>query len=208
MPTHRRIRLLLADDHPVTREGLGMILKLNGIDVVTEAANGSQAVELYRKHLPDVAILDVQMPVMSGAAAAEEIKREFPGANILLFSTFDGDADIERGLRAGAMGYLLKETPVAEILEAIRCVASGRRYLTAAVGSRLANQFEGDRLTDRQQDVLRLMSAGKANKEIADVLGVSEGTVKTHVKAILEKLAAKSRTDAVMIAEKRGLLRS
>lgn len=206
-PSPKKLRLLLADDHPVTREGLALILSMHDIDVVAQASDGAEAVKLYRSILPDVAVLDVQMPNLTGAAAAEVIRAEFPTAGILLLSTFDGDADIERGLRAGAMGYLLKETPIPEILDAIRCVAAGRRYVTVAVGSRLAAQFDGDKLTDRQLDVVRLMSSGKANKEIADVLGVSEGTVKTHVKAIMEKLGAASRTEAVMVAEKRGLLR-
>lgn len=202
-----RLRLLLADDHPVTREGLALILSMHGMDIVAQAKDGRDAVELYAQHRPDVAILDVQMPVLTGAAAVEAIRRHDPHARVLLLSTFDGDADIARGLKAGAMGYLLKETPVQEIIEAIRSVAQGRCYVSVDVGVRLAQLHEADRLTERQLDVLQQLQHGRANKEIADRLGISEGTVKTHVNTLMEKLGARSRTEAVMIADRRGLLR-
>lgn len=202
------IRLLIADDHPVTREGFALILGTQAdMRVVAQASDGREAVDLYAAHRPDVAVLDVQMPVLGGADATEKIVSRFPEARVMLLTTYDGDEDIYRGMKAGARAYLLKETPSEEIFAAIRTVHEGRRYLSPSVGARLAERFEGDRLTDRQIDVLRLMCTGLANKQIADRLGIGEGTVKTHVNAIFEKLGVESRTEAVVVAQKRGWLR-
>jgi two-component system NarL family response regulator len=209
MSTPARIRILVADDHPVTREGLALVLATQpDMEVVAQAADGAEAVELYARHRPDVALLDVQMPRASGVAATETITGRFPEARVLLFTTFDGQEDVHRGLRAGARGYLLKESPSAELFAAIRALHLGSRYVSPQVGARLAEHFEADRLTERQLDVLRLVAAGQANKQIADSLGIGEGTVKTHVNALLAKLGAASRTEAVVFAQKRGWLRA
>ena len=202
------IRVLVADDHPVTREGLALILDNQAdMTVVAQARDGAEAVALYARHRPDVAVIDVQMPVMTGAAATAAIREATPNARVLLFTTYDGDEDIFRGMQAGAKGYVLKGTPREELLRAIRAVAAGQRYVSPEMGAKLADRLASAPLTEREGDVLRLLAQGKANKEIAAALEVSEGTVKSHVNAVLSKLGVTSRTEAALAAVQRGLLR-
>ena len=203
-----KIRLLVADDHPLTREGLAMILDNQpDMAVVAQANNGAEAVELYRRERPDVALLDLQMPVMNGVAAIEAVVGEFRGARVVVLTTYDGDEDIYRAMHAGAKAYLLKDSPKDEVLRAIRTVHAGGRFLLAEVGARLADRLGTADLTEREREVLRLVADGRANKQIAHELGISEGTVKSHVNGVMSKLGAASRTDAALIALRRGLLR-
>ncbi len=202
------ITLLLADDHPVTREGLALILSAEeDMSVVAQAGDGEQAVAMYRRFKPNVTVLDLQMPKLNGLGAATQILAEFPNARILLFTTYDGDEDIYRAMRAGARGYVLKDSPQEELCRAIRAVHSGGRYLSPPVGAKLADSRMLDPLTDREREVLKLMARGKANKEISFDLAVSESTVKTHVASIIGKLGVTSRTEAALMAQKRGFLR-
>jgi two-component system, NarL family, response regulator len=204
----KKIRLLIADDHPITREGLALILSnQTDMTVVGQAGDGTEALELFRKCLPDVSILDLQMPVMNGAVAAEKIIGEFETARILILSTYDGDEDIYRAMHAGAKGYLLKDAPREEVLRAIRDVNNGLRFVSPRVGAKLADRMIAPSLTARELHILRLVAGGKANKEIAYELGLSEGTVKSHINAITSKLGVNSRTEAALVAYKRGLLR-
>jgi DNA-binding NarL/FixJ family response regulator len=202
------IRVLIADDHGVVREGLvAMIGRQEEMMVVAQAANGAEAVELWRSHRPDITLLDLRMPVLDGVGAIGQIRAEDPKARILILTTYDGDEDIYRGMRAGAKAYLLKDTPREELLQCIRAVYHGESYVPPAVAAKLASQVSGERLTGREVEILTLMARGSSNKAIGRELGISEGTVKTHVKSILQKLDATSRTEAVSIAAKRGLVR-
>ena len=206
--TRQRIRVLIADDHVVVREGLvAMIDRQPDMTVVAQAPNGAEAVELWRSHGPDIALLDLRMPVLDGVGAIGRIRAEDPKARILILTTYDGDEDIYRGMRAGAKAYLLKDTPREELLQCIRAVYSGESYIPPAVAAKLASQVSGERLTTRETEILALIARGRSNKAIARELDISEGTVKTHVKSILQKLEATSRTEAVSIGAKRGLVR-
>jgi len=205
---HLRIRVLIADDHVVVREGLvAMIDRQPDMTVVAQAPNGAEAVELWRSHGPDIALLDLRMPVLDGVGAIGRIRAEDPKARILILTTYDGDEDIYRGMRAGAKAYLLKDTPREELLQCIRAVYGGESYIPPAVAAKLASQVSGERLTTREMEILALIARGRSNKAIARELDISEGTVKTHVKSILQKLDATSRTEAVSIGAKRGLVR-
>lgn len=208
MPSESRIRILVADDHPVTREGLALILESQAdLTVVAQAANGREAIDLYRRERPDVALLDLQMPVLGGVQAIEAIARDFPDARLIVLTTFDGDEDIYRAMRAGARAYLLKDAPRAEILAAIRAVHRGQKFVSAEVGNKLAERIASDALTGRELEVLALVAKGMANKEIANRIGVTEGTVKSHVNNIMTKMRVGSRTEAALAAIQRGLLR-
>lgn len=201
------IRILVADDHWIARAGITTALTMqHDMLVVGEAANGRQAVELYRKHIPDVALLDVRMPILSGIEAAVAIRREFPRARLIALSTFDGDEDIRRALQAGVKAYLTKDVIDKELIEAVRAVHSGRSYLPGRVAAVLAAQISGPDLSGRELDVLRLVAGGLANKEIGDSLDISEFTVKNHVRSILEKLGAADRTQAATMAIQRGII--
>lgn len=203
-----RIRLLVADDHPVVREGLTLLLSLRpNLEVVAEAGNGKDAVTLYEKHRPDVAILDVQMPVMNGPAATESIVKSFPQAKVLLLTTYDGDEDVFRGLRAGAKGYILKEAPTSELVQAIVTLHAGGKYLSPRAGLKLADRFSCESLTGREMDVLLEVAEGKSNKEIALRLGIAEGTIKAHLNSVMGKLGVKSRIEAALVARERGFRR-
>lgn len=175
-------------------------------EVVAEAANGAQAVELFRKLKPDVVLMDLRMPVMSGVEATQAIRREFPDARVVVLTTYDGDEDIYRALQAGALSYLLKDMYFEELAEAIRAAHLGRRRLPPVVAERLAGRVAGSELTSRELDVLRLVAKGKSNKEIAQSLGISEPTVKTHVNNILSKLGVDDRTHAAVAALQRGII--
>jgi DNA-binding NarL/FixJ family response regulator len=207
-PDQEPITLVIADDHPVTRDGLALILSTESQFVVLgQADDGLEAVELYRRYLPSVLILDLQMPKLNGFGVTTRLRQEFPDAQILLFTTYDGDEDIHRAMHAGARGYILKDARRAELVHAIRTVASGARYLSPPIGAILADSQTAPPLTDRERTVLKLLAEGKANKEISFALNISESTVKTHVAALIAKLGATSRTEAALLAVKRGFLR-
>lgn len=207
MSSFEKIRILVADDHPAVREGLSLILGYHeNLEVVAEAANGEEAVSLYERHRPDVAILDLQMPLLNGHKTTERIVKNFPQAKILLLTTYEGDEDIFRGLRSGAKGYLLKETPSQELVEAIRTVHAGGKYLSNRAALKLADRMTLEALSERELAVLGEVANGKLNKEIAKQLGISEGTVKSHLNSIMSKLGVRSRTEAALNAVERGLL--
>lgn len=208
MPAPEMIRLLVVDDHPIVRDGLVAILHEGepDLEVVGEAGDGKEAVTAWRSLRPSVTIMDLQLPGQTGVEAIQAIRREDPEARILVLTTFDGDADIQRALEAGARGYLLKNVRRAILIEAVREVAAGRRYLPPTTAARLVEAMESERLTAREFDVLRLLAQGERNREIADTLGLAEPTVKIHVNNLLRKLQAKDRTEAAMIALKRGLI--
>ncbi len=203
----RNIRVLIADDHPVVRTGLVLMLQYEpDMEVVAEAGNGREALEMFRQHRPDVTLMDLRMPEMNGVEATAAIRVEFPTARIILLTTYDGDEDIYGGLRAGAQAYLLKDTPCEEILEALRAVHAGHKRITLEVGTKLAERAGFPELTERELDVLRLMAKGLSNVEIGAALFISEGTVKFHINHILNKLGVGDRTQAVIAALKRGLV--
>jgi len=206
--THdRKIRVLIADDHFIVRSGLASVIHTEpDMVVVAEAADGAQAVELYRKHRPDLALLDLRMPIHSGNESIELIRREFPDARILILTAFSGDEDIHRALAAGAQGYVLKSATGDGLVPAIRAVAAGERWVPRDVATRLAVRGSYEPLTAREIQVLKETARGKANKEIAAALEISEHTVKDHLKNILAKLNASDRTEAVTAAVQRGII--
>ena len=202
------IRLLIVDDHPVVRDGLVAILHQGepDLEVVGEVGNGKEAVTAWRTLRPTVTIMDLQLPGQSGVEAIAAIRREDPDARVLVLTTFDGDADIQRALEAGARGYLLKNMRRGTLIEAVRAVAAGQRYLPPATAARLVEGMESERLTARELDVLKLLAQGHRNREIADSLGLAEPTVKIHVNNLLRKLQVKDRTEAAVVALRRGLV--
>jgi DNA-binding NarL/FixJ family response regulator len=203
----RPCRILIVDDHPVLREGLVSILNEEADLVVAgEAGSGEEGVEQFRKLRPDVVLMDLRLPGMTGAEATEKILREFPEARVLIFSSYSGDEDIARCLRAGARAYLLKDMLRTELIGAIRTVLSGQRYLPRAVQQRLRERRAYKDLTAREREILGLIVKGLRNREIAEVLGTSEGTVRIHVSHILDKLGATDRTEAAVIAIERGIV--
>jgi DNA-binding NarL/FixJ family response regulator len=202
-----KIRVLCVDDHPLVRKGISAILANEAdVELVAEAANGKDAIELFRQHRPDVTLMDMRMPVLDGVSAAKQIRAEFPDANIIALTSFDGDQDIYRALEAGVRGYLLKEMVHTDVLQAIRKVAAGQELMTPEVAERIAGYFPQNALTAREIEVLKLASQGLANKQIAAQLGVAAGTIKIHMQNILEKLDAADRTQAVTIALQRGII--
>ncbi len=202
------IRLLIVDDHPVVRDGLVAILHQAEPDLVVagEAGDGREAVTRWRELRPTVTIMDLQLPGQSGVEAIAAIRKEDPDARILVLTTFDGDADIQRALEAGARGYLLKSVRRPILLEAVRAVAAGQRYLPPATSARLVEGMEAERLTAREQEVLGFLAQGLRNREIAEELGLAEPTVKIHVNNLLRKLQVKDRTEAAVVALRRGLV--
>jgi DNA-binding NarL/FixJ family response regulator len=206
--SHRTIHLLVADDHPIVRQGLVAILNAQpDMSVIAEANNGQQAIEQFRVHQPDVAILDLQMPQVSGVEAIIAIRAEFPNAAIIMFSIYETDEDIYQGLRAGAKAYLLKDTPCLKVLEVIRAVSEGQRYVPAEIGTKLVARMERPDLSDREYEVLSLMAKGKNNKAIASELNITENTVKFHVTNVMIKLDASDRTHAVVNALQQGIIK-
>lgn len=202
-----RIRILVAEDHLVARVGVTTIVNMQtDMTVVAEASNGQQAVELYRQHLPDVALLDMRMPILDGVAAAKAIRGEFPGARMIALTTYGGDEDIRRALAAGVQAYLTKDVLHDELLKAIRAVHAGQTYLPAGVAAALAAQMPRPDLSAREVQVLELIVQGQANKQIAYSLGIAEHTVKNHVKNILSKLGVQDRTQAATAAIQRGII--
>lgn len=201
------IRVLIADDHEVVREGLvAMIDRQADMRVVAQAADGIAAVRLWREQRPDVALLDLRMPGLDGVGVIGQVREVDPAARILILTTYDGDEDIYRGMRAGAKAYLLKDAPREQLLDCIRAVHAGDTYVPPDVAAKLAAQASGERLTDRELEILTLMAEGDTNKVIARKLDIGEGTVKTHVKSVLSKLSATSRTEAAAVAARKGLI--
>jgi DNA-binding NarL/FixJ family response regulator len=203
------IRVLVADDHNVVRDGLIAILKHEpDIDVVAEAANGQQAVELWKQNRPDITLMDLQMPVMDGVNAIYQIRAVDAAARIIVLTTYDGDEDIYRGMRAGAKAYLLKDVRREQLFECIRDVHAGRISVSPAIAAKLAERVSAEALTPRELEVLQLLAAGKPNKLIGTELFISEATVKSHVQSVFRKLNVLSRTEAIAVARRRGILRS
>jgi DNA-binding NarL/FixJ family response regulator len=201
------IRILAVDDHPMLREGIAALLaSQSDMKLVGEASTGREALEQFRKHRPDLTLMDLQMPDMDGIEAMVAICSEFPEARIIILTTYKGDVQVLRALKAGARAYLLKGLLRKELLETIRAVHAGQKRIPPEVAAELADHAIDDALTSREIDVLRLIASGHANKLIADRLSITEETVKGHVKNILSKLGASDRTHAVTIALKRGII--
>jgi len=206
MTDAKRIRVLIVDDHPIVRNGLALMLRYeNDMEPVGEAADGREALEMFRAHRPDITLMDLRMPEMGGVEAIEAIRGECPAARIILLTTYDADEGVYRGLHAGARAYLLKDAPCDDILETIRSVHAGQKRITTEVGAKLAERAEYPELTERELEVLRLMARGMGNQEIGTALFIAEGTVKFHVNHILSKLNVADRTHAVITALRRGL---
>jgi two-component system, NarL family, response regulator len=198
---------MIVDDHPVVRIGLGDLLeRVGGLTIVALAADGAEAVRLFHLHRPDVTLMDLRMPVMDGISAIEELLGEVPEARIVLLTCYDGDEYIYRGLRAGARSYVIKGTTIENLVEIIRAVNYGSRGLSPEIAAKLADRVHRSELTRRELEVLREMAKGKTNEEIASDLNIAHGTVKTHVNRMLGKLQVSDRTQAVIVAIKRGLV--
>lgn len=201
------IRVLVVDDHPVVRQGIAVLVSSQSdMTLAAEASNGREAIQQFRAHRPDITLMDLQMPEMNGMDALVAIRGESPDAKIIVLTTYVGDVQILRALKAGAHGYLLKNTFHKELIDAIRAVYAGRKALSPEASYELAEHANTDALTAAEISVLRLIAAGNANKQIADQLSISEETVKWRVKNILSKLGANDRTQAAMIGVKRGII--
>ena len=202
-----KIRILVVDDHPLLRQGIaGLVADQSDMSLVAEASDGREAIQQFRAHRPDVALMDIQMPDMNGLDAIIAIRNEFPEARIIVLTTYTGDVQVLRALKAGARGYLLKNSLHKELLETIRAVHAGKKALSPEASYQLAEHATDDALTPGEISVLRLIAAGNANKQVADQLSITEETVKGRVKNILSKLGANDRTHAVTIALKRGII--
>ena|SRR5580658_4843880 len=203
-----KIRLLLADDHPVVRQGiLANVKPQRDMTVVAEAGDGAEAIRLIKQHVPDVVLLDLRMPLLDGLDVIAAVNESKLPVKVIIMTTFDSDEDVRRAMKAGARGYLLKDSTQDEILEAIRRVHAGQTYLPARILQTAAELLRKPELSPRETEVLQWVAAGKSNKEIGALLFIAEGTAKTHVKSLLEKLGAASRTGAVREAVHRGLVR-
>jgi DNA-binding NarL/FixJ family response regulator len=201
------IRVLSVDDHPLLREGIAALVNgENDMQLVAEATNGQEAIEQYRLHRPDVTLMDLQMPTLNGIEAIVGIRTEYPNARIIVLTTYTGDVQVLRALKAGARGYILKEQVHRELLDTIRAVHAGQKRIPPEVAAELADHCAEDDLTTREIDVLRLIATGNANKEIAAQLSIVEETVKSHISNIMAKLGANDRTHAVTIGLKRGII--
>ncbi len=202
------IRLLIAEDHFIAREGLVAIFnRVAEIAVIAEAENGEQAVTLYRQHQPDIALIDLRMPKLDGLGTIIQIRREFPTACLIILTTYNTDEDIYRGLSAGARGYLLKDATAEELVNAVRTVYDGRKYIPPDVAAKLSERLNSTELTARELEVLHWVAKGKSNSDIGLRLSITEGTVKFHLTNLLTKLKVSDRTQAVVIALQRGLVR-
>ena len=203
----KRIRLLCVDDHPLLREGIAAVIEPQAdMVLVAQASNGAEALEEFRRHRPDIALMDLRLPGTNGIDTLIAIRGEFPRARVIILTTSDGDGDIQRALRSGASGYILKSMPKNEMLSVIRSVHTGNRHVPPEVAARLAEHLGEEDLTDRELEVLRLIRDGYRNKQIADQLAIAETTVNFHIKNLVDKLGANDRTHAVTIALRRGLL--
>ena len=202
-----KIRLMVIDDQAVVRQGFVSLIKtVPDMEIVGEGSNGQEAVELFRQLRPDITLMDLRMPELSGAEAIRQIRSEFPAARIIVLTTFDGDEDIYRAVQAGAQGYLLKDMFFEELEAAIRKVHAGARLIPGSVAERLAARMSSSELTGRELEVLRQIVAGKSNKEIGNELNISEATVKSHINNILSKLGVSDRTQAATTALQRGIV--
>jgi DNA-binding NarL/FixJ family response regulator len=200
--------VLVVDDHALVRTGVvNIISNAPDLEVVAEAADGQEAIEAYRKHRPDVVLLDLRMPVMEGAEAVRQIRELDPAAKVIILTTYDTDEDISRALKAGAKAYVLKDISADALVTCIHTVLAGRTYLAPAAAAKLAEGVSRVQVTPRELATLRLMADGKSNKEIATSLKISERTVKSHLGHLFEKLGVTSRTEAVKVATRRGLVR-
>ncbi len=201
------IRILIVDDHPVVREGLiAMIGTQADLAIVGAAANGPEAIAMFRLHQPDITLMDLRLPGMSGIEAIGEIRKEFPASRLIVVTTYHGDVDVNKAFQAGASSYILKEMFGEELLKAIRTVHTGKRYIPPSVANSLYDHYDQPELTPRELDVLQLIAAGNSNRQIADTLGLTEGSVKFYVNRILGKLKAHDRTQALTIAIRRGFV--
>lgn len=201
------IRILTVDDHPMLRAGIAAVIQSQAdMELVGEASSGTEAIEMFSQLRPDVTLMDLQMPDMTGIDAIKTIRVQYPDARILILTTYGGDSNAVRALKAGAYGYLLKSTLRRELLDAIRAVHGGRKHIPSDIASEIAEHAGGDELSEREIEILGRLAAGGSNKQIAVRLGISEQTVKAHMKNILAKLGAQDRTQAVMLAIKRGII--
>ena len=201
------IRVLIVDDHSIVRQGLATIINRDPeMTVIAQAEDGQQAIACFGKHQPDVTLMDLRMPQMGGVEAITAICAQFKSARIIVLTTYDSDEDIYRGLQAGAKGYLLKDAKPNELLNAIRMINRGQQYIPPEVGAKLAQRMSNPELSHRELEVLRLMGQGMSNSDIATALTIGESTVKSHVNRILSKLGVSDRTQAVIIAVKRGIV--
>jgi DNA-binding NarL/FixJ family response regulator len=206
--THNLIRILTVDDHPLLRKGIAALVNAEpDLKLVAEASNGREAIDAFRSHQPDVTLMDLQMPGVDGLEAIDAIRREFPEARIIVLTTYSGDTQVLRALKAGARGYILKGHVHKELLDAIRAVHAGQKRIPPEIAAELADHATDDPLTEREIDVVRLIAAGNSNKQIADQLSIGEATVKSHVTNILSKLGANDRAHAVTIGLKRGIIK-
>jgi len=207
MSSRAEIRVLSVDDHPLLREGIAAVVNSQpDMRMVAQASSGREAIQLFRDHRPDVVLMDLRLPDVSGIDALSAILSEFPSARIVMLTTFEGDVEIQRSLAAGAVGYLLKNMPPSELVEAIRHVHAGRKRIPPVIAAELAEHIADEPLTEREIDVLQHVAGGNRNRDIAERLFISEETVKVHVKHIMEKLGASDRTAAVAIAVRRGII--
>ena len=207
MKEEKAIRILVADDHYVVRMGITALVSTEpDMEVVGEAADGNQAVEMFQRVNPNLVLMDLRMPAKDGIAATKEIRGANPNARVLMLTTYDGDTDIHRAIEAGARGYVLKNSTGDKLIPALRAVAAGEKWIPKEIASRLAARKMFEELTPRELQVLQQMAKGLANKEIGDVLKISEHTVKDHLKSILGKLRVADRTEAVTVALQRGII--
>jgi DNA-binding NarL/FixJ family response regulator len=207
MTTEAQIRVLSVDDHPLLREGLAAIIN-NQPDMllVAQASNAQEAIREYRKHRPDVTLMDLRLPDKSGIDAMIAVRAEFPEARVIMLTTFEGDVEIQRALEAGARGYMLKSMPPKELVEVIRQVHAGKKRITAQLAAQLAEHLSDEDLTAREIEVLNQIAGGNRNRDIAEKLFITEETVKVHIKHIMDKLGANDRTQAVAIGVRRGII--
>ena len=207
MSERTRIRILTVDDHPLMREGTAAMIRSQAdMLLAAEAANGTEAIQRFREHQPDVTLMDLRLPDMSGIDALIAIRSEFPEARIIMLTTFEGDVEIQRALQAGARGYMLKSMPPGELLAGIRDVHAGKKRIPPDVAAHLAEHLGDEALTARELEVLQQVAGGSRNRDIAGRLFITEETVKVHVKHVMEKLGASDRTEAVAIAIRRGII--
>lgn len=207
MSSSPRIRILCVDDHPLFREGIATVVaNESDLELVDTADSAKAALEQFRRHRPDITLMDLRLPDMSGISAIASIRAEFSEAKVIVVTTFEGDYEIQRALTAGAFGYVLKSAPLDELVGVIRKVHSGRKHLPPSVAENLAVYVGGDPLTEREIEVLTRIAEGDRNRDIGEILGIAEDTVKVHIKRIMDKLGAKDRTQAVAIGIRRGII--